>query len=56
MTTTANHQQILPIHCHRAPLIGLVILPGQVRRNGHAPLLRKSIPAQMAAAAQRQSA
>ena len=56
MNPTATTKQILPIHCHRAPLVRLVILPGQVRRNGHAPLLRKSIPAQMAAAAQRQSA
>lgn len=56
MTTSNHNQQILPIHFHRAPAVRMAIQPGLIRRNGHAPLLRKSVPAQMAAAAQRQSA
>lgn len=56
MTTSNHNQQILPVHFLRAPLVRMAIQPGQIRRNGHAPLLRKSVPAQMAAAAQRQSA
>ena len=50
MTTTATTKQILPIQFHRAPLVRLVILPGQIRRHGTSPLLRKSLPALMAAA------
>lgn len=47
MNTT--HKQILPIEFHPAAEVRLAIQPGMICRTGIAPLLRKSVPAMMAA-------
>ena len=51
MTLTNNSKQILAIHFQAAPLVQVAIHGGQIRRNGSTPMLRKSIPAAMAARA-----
>lgn len=47
MNTT--RKQILPIEFRPAAEVRLTIQPGIIRRAGVAPLLRKSVPAMMAA-------
>ena len=47
MNTT--RKQILPIEFRPAAEVRLPIQPGIIRRAGIAPLLRKSVPAMMAA-------
>ena len=51
MTISNNNQQIVPIHFRRAPAVRMAIQLGQIRRNGNTPLLRKSVPAVIAARA-----
>lgn len=47
-----SHKQILlPVHFAPAAAIRLVVQAGPIRSHGALPLLRKSVPAQMAAAA-----
>ncbi len=47
-----SHKQILlPVQFAATPMVRLVVQPGPICRHGVRPLLRKSVPAQMTAAA-----
>ena len=46
-----SHKQILlPVQFAATPMVRLVVQAGPIRRHGALPLLRKSVPAQLAAA------
>ena len=45
-----SRKQILPVHFVASPSFTVSIAPGDIRRHGVAPLLIKSLRAQMAAA------